>query len=96
MLTETGISVIDGVVISVKSIWRDETQVSKARPGPPSPVGTTELLSAVPTGLEFARMPYPALRAGLLSAVPSGLNPGLVGSHADTKVRRILNHLRHD
>jgi hypothetical protein len=35
-----------------------------------------ELLSAVPSGLDFARIPYPALRAGLLSAVPSGLNPG--------------------
>jgi hypothetical protein len=48
------------------------------------------------TGLDFARIPYPALRAGLLSAVPSGLNPGLVGSHADAKARRILSHLRHD
>jgi LPS sulfotransferase NodH len=30
--------------------------------------------SAVPTGLDFARIPYPALRAGLLSAVPTGLD----------------------
>jgi hypothetical protein len=29
--------------------------------------------SAVPTGLDFARIPYPALRAELLSGVPSGL-----------------------
>ena len=35
-MTETGISVIDGLVISVKRIWRNETQVSKARPGPPA------------------------------------------------------------
>jgi hypothetical protein len=27
------------------------------------------------TGLDFARIPYPALRAGLLSGVPSGRSP---------------------
>ena len=53
-----------------------------------------ELLSAVPTGRDFVRMPYPALRAGLLSTVPSGLNAELAGSRAETKGPMILFGLR--
>ena len=36
LMIETGISVIGGLVICLKRIWRNETQVSKARPGPPA------------------------------------------------------------
>jgi hypothetical protein len=46
------------------------------RENPPVPQGTAErYFQPSLTGLDFARIPYPALRAGLLSDVPSGLNP---------------------
>jgi hypothetical protein len=46
------------------------------RENPPVPQGRLrDSFSRPYTGLDFARIPYPALRAGPLSDVPSGLNP---------------------